>query len=205
MRPSIEERVFAGWIKARPIRAYFALDEYGLLGRNPFIMRTGVAGTRKGRSAMAKKSAKGFKDFWKWLCGGPRRINNLGCRGHSFDIHAQGNKGTCAPKSTKPIHGFSKDQALRVWDRYHGARAASCLCAGDTYLRAGTYAKPNKKPSLNSWPECPNKTCAPWIAAAIAEFLGEHPCGAHKQNQFRQANASCAGRNGKIAKQERNR
>lgn len=33
MRPSIEERVFAGWIKARPIRAYFVLDGYGLLGR----------------------------------------------------------------------------------------------------------------------------------------------------------------------------
>lgn len=120
-----------------------------------------------------------FKDFWRWLCREPHQINNLGCqKGRAFLIRAQGNDGRCVPKSTGRKSPFTKEQALRVWDRYHGAKAGACLCGGDVHLRAGTYAKPNKPPSPNSWPECPNRNSAPWIAAAIAEFLGEHPCGA---------------------------
>jgi len=118
-----------------------------------------------------------FAQFWAWLCRNKRTVNNLGCRGHSFDIQALGDKGTCTPRSTGRSHPFSKAVALRVWDRFHGAMAASLVYNSDVHLRAGTYAKPNKPPSLNSWPACPSIRCAPWIAAAIAEYLGIHPCG----------------------------
>ena len=118
-----------------------------------------------------------FEVFWKWLCRGPHDIDNLGCRkGKSFTIDAKGDGGYCSPASTGNKHSFTNEQARRVWDRFHGAWAASIVDGGDVHLRSGTYAQPHKTSSTNSWPECPNKTCAPWIAAAIAEYLGIHPC-----------------------------
>ena len=135
---------------------------------------------------------KMFEDFWKWLSGGPYRVKNLGCeQGKSFEIKAQGADGYCIPVSTGKKHPFTKDQARRVWDRFHGAWAASQVFGDDVHLRAGAYAQPNKRPSPTSWTECPNQICAPWIAAAIAEYLGIHPCSKSNKN-FRPAQTTHA-------------
>lgn len=171
----------------RPIRAYFQLDGYGPLGRNRRQNHHGEFSTMDGPGDYWEAGMR-FEDFWKWLCRGPHQVNNLGCRkGRWFSIEVQGDGGSCTPARTKRKHAFTKEQARRVWDRYHGARAASHAYQGDVHVRAGTYAQPNKPPSSNSWPECPNQKCAPWIAAAIAEFLREHPCGNSKNRNFRQA------------------
>ena len=135
---------------------------------------------------------KMFEDFWKWLCRVPHQIN-LGCqKGRSFKIKAQGDDGHCIPASTGKKHPFTKEQARRVWDRFLGALVASAVYVGDVHLRAGTYAQPNKPPSPNSWPECPNQKCAPWLAAAIAEFLGIHLCSNSKNKNVRPAQTTYA-------------
>lgn len=142
-----------------------------------------------------KARVKTFEDFWKWLCKGTHQVNNLGCRkGRSFKIEAHEDEGICAPGSTGRKSRFTKEQARRVWDRFHGAWAASQVYGDDVHLRAGAYAQPNKRPSPTSWPECPNQICAPWIGAAIAEYLGIHPCGNFKSENIRPAQTPRAGR-----------
>lgn len=122
-----------------------------------------------------KVRVKTFDEFWGWLEDGPQVVPNLGCRqGRRFSIEVDMGRVTCMPRSTKKMHSIGRNSVERVWERYH--RLLSSKNASGVHLRAGSYALSNKKPSKNSWPDCPNKTCAPWIAAAIAFFLDEHPC-----------------------------
>ena len=134
-----------------------------------------------------KKSARSFGEFWNWLCAGPHQVNNLGCRkGLSFSIRAEGDKGCCTPGSSRKPNSFSKEHAQRVWDRYHGIRIYSDRGQGfDLHVKATSYAQPNKKGKSRAWDDFPNKTCSPWIAAAIAFALNEHPCPEikHEPNQ----------------------
>lgn len=128
-----------------------------------------------------KVRVKTFDEFWGWLVRKPHVVPNLGCeRGKQFTISATGSYGRCIPHANPKSKGspFTREEALRVWDRYHGARvlARGCPCC-DIHLKPTTYAKPNtKNPAPHSWPDFPNMHCAPWIAAAIALFLNEHPC-----------------------------
>jgi hypothetical protein len=97
-----------------------------------------------------------FNDFWKWLCSQGRVIKTLGGR-REFGIRASSLKGVCLPCETGKRHHFDIFQAKATWDRYQGLPVSQKDMAGQ-------YVDPN-------WKKCPNRTCCPWIAAAIRDFL----------------------------------
>ena len=114
-----------------------------------------------------------FADFWSWLQKGPREVKTLGGRGH-FSIVADDKAGRIVSGENK--NPFKKSDAEKTWIRYQGARLAMLVgnATPPIHLRAGTYAQPNRNnPGSNTWTEVPNMICCPWIAAAIAKFLGE--------------------------------
>jgi hypothetical protein len=97
-----------------------------------------------------------FEQIWKWLQTNDGLIENLGGRGE-FEISVSGNNGVCTPQRTMNPHQFTKDQAKQVWERFR-------KLPFNKRLKAGQYVDPN-------WPQCPNRNCSPWIAAAIRDFL----------------------------------
>lgn len=114
-----------------------------------------------------------YEDFWKWLQGGPRNVVTLGGR-KRFEVVAVGDVGQVMRE--KKRHPFKKSDAEKTWIRYQGVRLAMLVgnVVPPMHMRAGTYELPSRGGgSLNSWAEVPNMICCPWIAAAIARFLGE--------------------------------
>ena len=110
-----------------------------------------------------------FEKFWKWLLKHSRKggilIENLGKKKKQkkFKISVSATSGVCIPQDTTDIHWFTKTQAEKVWERFHG------LQPKNQHLDAGRYVGGGR--SCN-WNPCPNQTCSPWIAAAIRDFLG---------------------------------
>jgi hypothetical protein len=98
-----------------------------------------------------------FNNFWKWLSQKERAVETLGRR-RKFKIQASGDAGTII-SSTGRTHHFSKQVASEVWDRYREL--------GEDQHRAGRYVD---GPRDYNWNPCPNRTCSPWIAAAIRNF-----------------------------------
>jgi hypothetical protein len=96
-----------------------------------------------------------FEKFWKWLQKNSGLIKNLGGRGR-FEINVSANIGICIPQSSMRRHSFTKDQAKQVWKHFLELPL-------NERLMAGRYVDPNWKSS--------NRTCSPWIAAAIRNFL----------------------------------
>jgi len=106
-----------------------------------------------------------FEKFWKWLLKhsgkGGILIGNLGGKG-KFKISVSATNGVCIPQSTNQIHWFTKVQAKQVWKRFHGLQPTN------QHLMAGRYVD-GKRP--HNWNPCPNRSCSPWIAAAIRDFF----------------------------------
>jgi hypothetical protein len=96
-----------------------------------------------------------FEQFWKWLQKNGGLIKNLGGRRH-FEIKVSGKTGVCTPQISMKEHPFTEDQAKKVWKRFRELQL-------NERLMAGRYVDPNWKSS--------NRTCSPWIAAAIRNFL----------------------------------
>ena len=106
-----------------------------------------------------------FEQFWNRLLKhsskGGILIENLGGKG-KFKISVSATNGVCIPQSTNKIHWFTKVQAKQVWERFHKLQPTN------QHLMAGRYVD-GKYP--HNWNPCPNRTCSPWIAAAIRDFL----------------------------------
>jgi hypothetical protein len=104
----------------------------------------------------------GFYSFWRYLRKKTRTLKTLGGRS-TIIIDAKAGGGTVISSRGKS-HAFSIDDAKDTWKRYE-------RLPGPMQKMASGYAVPNKRnPQPQNWKECPNKTCCPWIAAAIHAF-----------------------------------
>jgi hypothetical protein len=110
-----------------------------------------------------------FEKFWRRLLKHSHKggilIENLGKKKEQkkFKISVSVTNGVCIPQATNKIHWFTKVQAKQVWKRFH------VLQPTNQHLMAGRYVD-GKRP--HNWNPCPNRSCSPWIAAAIRDFLG---------------------------------
>lgn len=127
-----------------------------------------------------------FNDFWDWLQI-RRNVRNLGCGPEWFRIQATDDQhGQVQAQYPNPgqLHEFERAAAQRTWDRYHGSKLAILVPGGgqlDLHRKTRTYLRPPAvNPVPNNWTDIPQPIVVPaWIAAAIAEFLNEHPCANH--------------------------
>jgi isopropylmalate/homocitrate/citramalate synthase len=95
-----------------------------------------------------------FENFWEWLKSKKRTIETLGGRSE-FSIEASDIKGTVT-SSKGTSNRFTKKEAEAVWNRYY-------KLPENKKHEAQQYA-------LGIFAESTNKTCPPWIAAAIRDF-----------------------------------
>ena len=111
---------------------------------------------------MSKTNGATFEEFWKWLGQLEAPVKNLGGRSE-FEIAADRTacEGRVKPRKTSVHHRFSKADAKKVWERHF-----YLLKLGESrILRASQYVDP-------AWQNCPNRICAPYLGAAIRDFVG---------------------------------
>ncbi len=115
---------------------------------------------------MQSRRSPTVDDFLGWLAheAGARFGTLRRKRKFILDSYTPGKWGFIRPCSTNKQHRFSDAHVEAVWQRWKS------LPKGQEW-KTGDYGLSKRPAPPNKWATCPNKTCCPWLAALLREFL----------------------------------